>query len=180
MFNAEPRLPVDNFVEADDSDSPGDSNPIVNRQAAFQEMICQVKSKLEEAQSTQKANYDQHHRQETFAVGDQVVLKNNTLSNKSKNIVAGLCSLYSTPGTISSIISPNTYQVTLSDGTQRGPLHLDQLKRFFPRPSTSSITPAQQSSSDDSDGSDTTKRVLRPRVMPINYRDARPKRKSHN
>lgn len=180
MFNKEPRLPLDNFVEAEDSDSPVENISHTSRRAAFQQMISQVKSRLEAAQALQKSNYDHHRRQETFKVGDQVVLKNNTLSNKAKNIVAGLCSLYSTPGTISKIISANTYEVTLADGTQRGPLHLDQLKRYFLRPPTSTNAPILESSSEDSDGSVVQGRVLRPRSKPINYRDARPKRKSHN
>ncbi|CAL8087458.1 unnamed protein product [Orchesella dallaii] len=179
LFNQEPRLPIDNAIAADTSDSDDhhdDENSILlSRHTAFQKILHDVKSNLLHAHAKQKANYDHHRQPTSLKMNDIVVIRNTTLSNKDKKIVKGLCPLYSsTPGRITRIYHDLTYEVTFQDGTTRGPLHADMLRLYHSRDDATADTPAAIPMVDPSsseEDSPPVPRQLRQRGVRLNYRD---------
>ncbi|CAL8129503.1 unnamed protein product [Orchesella dallaii] len=189
LFNTNPRLPIDNKLSYDSSldddlvedDADDDTNLIQSRFSQFLDLQEKVKENLAAATNKQKAVYDQSHRPEFFQIGDLVSLKTTTLSNKEKKISAGLCSLFQKgPATITKIISERTFEVRLPDGSTRGPIHINLLRRYHPRevpantaPSTPALpvqpTPASSQQPDGPITGTTARRTLRPR-QPVNYK----------
>ncbi|CAL8110399.1 unnamed protein product [Orchesella dallaii] len=189
LFNTDPRLPIDNKLSYDSSldddlvedDADDDTNLIQSRFSQFLELQEKVKGNLAAAANKQKAVYDQSHRPELFQIGDLVSLKTTTLSNKEKKISAGLCSLFQKgPATITKIISERTFEVRLPDGSTRGPIHINLLRRYHPREGSANTAPPTPAlpiqpypaSSQQQDGPNTEippRRTLRPR-QPVNYK----------
>jgi hypothetical protein len=100
-------------------------------------MLSLVSSNLGKAKEKQKRFYDQRHRDDKFQVGDKIVVKDTTLSSKEKGITAGLCPLYK-PGVaeIHKVVSDLDYEIIFADGTIRGPVHIQSLRRYFARGDT--------------------------------------------
>lgn len=104
-----------------------------SRFSEFQTIIKEAKLRLEAAQDKNKATYDLDHTDEKFEIGDMVLIKNHTLSSREKKITAGLCPLYKDIGTISKVISDVTYEITFPDGSVKGPIHIQLLRRYHQR-----------------------------------------------
>lgn len=181
LFNTEPRLPIQNAIDATEDEDVGEtlindsdeSNIYLSRFAEFEAIREQVKVNLEAAQQQQKINYDKHHRDDQLTLGDKVVIRNTILSNKDKKISAGLCSLFkSGPATVSKIISNSTYEVTFADGNTKGPIHLQMLRRYHEREDEStqvSHSPLISSPEPPEEPQPSTSRALRPRKN-VDYR----------
>ncbi len=177
LLNTDPILPFDNFTRPDDdSDEENDNNDPMfsSRFSEFQEIFQEAKKNLLAAQQTQKTTYDKDHREESFQVGDHVTIRNTTLSNKEKKITASLCPLYNDVGTISKVISNSTFEVTFPNGPIKGPLHIQLLRRYHPRPQSTHPVPSSSTADDLADLNPPTSppastRNLRPR-QPIDYR----------
>jgi len=177
LFNIDPVLPIDNFIGPDDdSEEEIDINDpnFSSRFSEFQQNFQEAKKNLEAAQRTQKLNYDKDHREDSFQLGDHVTIRNTTLSNKEKKITASLCPLYNNVGIISKVISPNTFEVTFPNGSTKGPLHIQFLRRYHPRTQTPDPVPSNSQPNNPPDpdsqpSTPTSTRTLRPR-QPVDYR----------
>lgn len=112
---------------------PNDSNEFSQNLYNFQTLVETVRKNIAKATAVQKKQYDAHHRPESFHLGDSVLVKEHTLSNKDKKIVAGLAAPFSKPAVITKILTDLSYEVTFPDGAVRGPVHISLLRRYHHR-----------------------------------------------
>src|SRR5665811_2332162 len=144
LFNRELNLPFDVSVGLSDSEIrlltksvPKSQRELVyDRSEQYSKILSLVRSNLQVAQERQRQNYDKRHRDDHFDVGDTVVVKDTTLSNKQQGISAGLCALYRPyVGKIKTVMSNLNYVVEFEDGSVKGPLHIQLLRRYHERDS---------------------------------------------
>lgn len=180
MFNSVPRLPLDNLIRNETNDNYEYDFDLNSRIQQHQKLVSQVEGHLKSSQNKQKIQYDKNHTPTKFKIDDLVVIKDNTLSSKDKGICSSLCPLYSSKtGKITKIISENTFEVTFEDGTIKGPIHSQLLRKYNKSPESSPPLTVIQSRKfisgspsppDEEQTSNIPVRVLRPRPT-LNYRD---------
>jgi len=78
-------LPIDNSL---------DNIPLPGDEKLYNNICFTMQQNLVHASAVQKQYYDRCHDNEEFHIGDQVLLKDVQLSNKSRGITAGLNPLY--------------------------------------------------------------------------------------
>jgi len=134
------RAPVNNALDAD---SDGNSNVdardglinidfLFNRKEKYDKMVDLVLSNLIKAGERQKKYYDMRRRDDQFNVGDIVVIKNVVNSNLVKGVTASFGDLYlNKPAKVVEKHSDLTYTVMFLDGTKKGPLHIECLRKYI-------------------------------------------------
>jgi hypothetical protein len=116
---------------------------IFDRQVEYNKCVSFVSEFLQKAKDHQKKYYDQRHRDDHFQVGDLVVLRDVTLSSKDDGVAAGLCPLYrSGVAKVSKVFGDLNYEVKFEDGSVKGPLHIQFLRRYKMR---DAVPPPQSS-----------------------------------
>jgi hypothetical protein len=124
---------------------------IFERKDQYNKVLDFVRINLQKAKDKQKHEYDKRHRDDRFAVGDKVLLRDTTLSSAVDGVVAGLMPLYrSDVAEVTNVNSDLSYEIRFEDGTVRPAVHIQNLRRFNKR----QITSTQQVTSDTSIVSD--------------------------
>jgi hypothetical protein len=123
---------------------------IFDRHNQYIKILSLVSQNLTRAKEKQKKYYDLRHRDDHFSIGDPVVIKDTTLSDKDKGITAGLCPLYRRAvGVIHQIVGDLNYMVKFGDGSIKGPLHIQFLRRYRHREQQQPSTQSQHSQDDN-------------------------------
>jgi hypothetical protein len=143
FLNKDMNLPFDNSISFTDDELKSlnkslsvksDREIIFDRQERYNTMLSLVCSNLDTSKIKQKQNYDKHHRDVRFQIGDLVVIKDTTLSSKDKGISAGLSPLFKAGvATIDKVLSDLNYIIKYADGVTRGPIHIQSLRRYYVR-----------------------------------------------
>jgi hypothetical protein len=141
MLNRELTLPFDNSINYDPHDLSANEeikfpnySGIQENTNLYQMLLSSVRLNIGKAQDKQKKYYDQKHRDDKLELGNHVVLMDKTKSNQSQGIVSGFAPLFDSKiGKISKIHNDLNYDVEFADGTTRGPLHIQFLRRYYPR-----------------------------------------------
>jgi hypothetical protein len=130
-------LPFDSAIAQDGNNNEIEEiqvpnlNNILDRQESHNQLLHFVSLNIARVQEKQKKYYDQRHRDDQFKVGDYVVMKGTTKSNKEKGNVAGLSPLYNRSVIQIHKVHDNlNYDVKFYDGAIRGPFHIQFLRRY--------------------------------------------------
>jgi transposase InsO family protein len=156
MLNRDLCLPFDlsTGVQAQDAGINMNALPrtqkdiIFERKDYYSKILDFVRVNLQKAKDKQKHDYDKRHRDDRFAVGDKVLLRDTTLSSAADGVVAGLMPLYRPDvAEVTKVNSDLSYEIKFEDGTVRPTVHIQNLRRFTSRqeaqttPHTSSDIP---------------------------------------
>ena len=160
LLNRRLRVPFDNVVNGEEEpdfvgmvDAEIDINMILDRKSKYDEIVKLVESNLQLAGERQKHYYDQRRREDWFNEGDIVVAKSVPRSSAEKRLTASFVDLFEDkPAKIVKKHSDLTYDIIYQDGTVRGPLHIEFLRKYFPKIELS-FPNVNQADSDDSEGS---------------------------
>jgi hypothetical protein len=107
---------------------------ILSRREDYNKMLEFVSSSLQVAAEKQKKYYDERHDDVEFQIGDKVVIRDTTLSDKAAGVVAGLRPLFRPNiGVVSEKYSPLNYEVQFDDGSKKGPLHIQFMRKYRER-----------------------------------------------
>jgi len=138
FLNRKLRAPIDNVLEPEVDFSAELSDEgltnidfIFNRKENYNSMVQLVRSNLVHAGERQKKYYDTRRRGDMLKVGDIVVAKNVAKSDLAKGVTASFRDLFEDkPAKIVEKNSDLTYTIMYLDGSKRGPLHIDFLRRY--------------------------------------------------
>jgi hypothetical protein len=142
MLNRDLCLPFDLSTGVPSSDAGINMNAlprtqqdiIFERKDHYNKVLDFVRINLQKAKDKQKHEYDKRHRDDRFAVGDKVLLKDTTLSSAADGVVAGLMPLYrSDVAEVTKVNSDLSYEIRFEDGTVRPTVHIQNLRRFSQR-----------------------------------------------
>jgi hypothetical protein len=142
LFNRDLNLPFDLAFDNSDSriNTPKTQKDVIfYRKETHANILDFVYKNLEKAKLKQKLAYDQKHRNDKFAVGDKVLLRDTTLSSAADGIVAGLMPLYRPDiATVTKVTGDLTYEISVEDGSVKPSVHIQHLRRYFERSDDSS------------------------------------------
>jgi len=119
-------LPIDNALETPNATFGTES---------YANILSFVRQNLNIAAEKQKVHYDKcHNAAATFNIGDRVLLKNISLSSKTKGITSSLNPLYGNKVcTIITKHGESVFTVRLPCGNTKGPLHISFLRKYKDR-----------------------------------------------
>jgi hypothetical protein len=144
LFNRDLNLPFDLALDTFDSrliNTKTKNEVIFDRKECYTKILDFVRNNQEKAKTKQKLAYDQRHRDDKFAVGDKVLLRDTTLSSAADGVVAGLMPLYRPDiATVTKVTGDLTYEISFEDGSVKPSVHIQQLRRYFERSDSSSAS----------------------------------------
>ena len=111
---------------------PSDSQTWSDRLKRLPAIFDLVKRNLDKAATRQAKYYNQHRREVSYSVGDQVLRRNHVLSSAADNFAAKQAPLFVGPATIVKAISPSVYLVEDRDSKKLMKVHVKDLKRHVP------------------------------------------------
>jgi hypothetical protein len=136
MFRRSPRLPLDAaLAPLRDRNDPSDSVPAATDFMQRHRYIwTAARDNLLKAQVAQKKYADQHRREETFAVGDEVLLSTRDLqlvADKQQKRAAKLTARFIGPFKIARVINDNAYELDLPPQLRIHPTtNISKLRRY--------------------------------------------------
>ena len=126
-----------------------------------------ITKNLAEAQVKQKVQYDKHHRDVSYNIGDMVLIKNSGIRPASSKLLPR----YTGPYKIISQVNPVTYRILLDSSNRCDTFHVSKFKPFIePMPFLDTSNPSVQdfnvktavNSNDDEDSDDAVSIIFTP------------------
>ena len=148
MFRRAPRLPLDAALTPASAGSvaPSALPAVSNFLDRHRYIWAKAKENLLRAQSDQKSHADKHRREESFVVGDAVLLstKDLRLAADSSSVARAdkLTSRFVGPFKITRVINPNAYELELPEQLRIHPVqNISKLRRYLSSPPRFSARP---------------------------------------
>jgi hypothetical protein len=141
MFRRYPRLPLD--VALADPSAPGPAvstlPAVTNYLDRHRYLWTTAKQNMLRAQSDQKRHADKHRREESFAVGDEVLLSTRDLQlaadSSQQHRAAKLTGRFVGPLKVTRVINPNAYELELPPQLRIHPVqNISKLRRYLRSP----------------------------------------------
>lgn len=150
MFRRSPRLPLDIALDPPQPNSAAASRlPAVNNFLDRHRYIwSKARENMLKAQSDQKTHADKHRREESFVVGDSVLLSTRDLrlasDSSSVQRANKLTARFVGPFKVTRVINPNAYELELPSQLRIHPVqNISKLRRYVPSPDRFSSRPVQ-------------------------------------
>ena len=144
MFRRAPRLPLD--IALADPPAAGSKQPTISALPAVENFLQRhkylwttAKANMLQAQSDQKRHADKHRREESFQVGDEVLLSVRDLklaADKSdRERAAKLTGRFIGPLRVTRVINPNSYELALPEQLHIWPVqNISKLRHYIRSP----------------------------------------------
>ena len=144
MFRRAPRLPLD--IALADPPAAGSKQPTISALPAVENFLQRhkylwttAKANMLQAQSDQKRHADKHRREESFQVGDEVLLSVRDLklaADKSdRERAAKLTGRFIGPLKVTRVINPNSYELALPEQLHIWPVqNISKLRHYIRSP----------------------------------------------
>lgn len=111
---------------------PPDDTDMSLREIGFEILFVDIRERLRKAQERNKHTYNLQRRDVTYNVGDQVMLKNKSLSDATAAFNAKLAPKYVGPFSVEKKLGSWTYELVDKFGKSKGVWHVKDLKSVSP------------------------------------------------
>ncbi|CAG7832806.1 unnamed protein product [Allacma fusca] len=128
-------LPIDRRLHSGKSTEDNPQAIAAELPKKLKEITEYVQICIERAHQKEKFDYDKHHRQVKFKVGDKVWVRNHPISSAEEKKTAKLYPKWIGPYIIMDILTPVSYKLHISDRRVLESQHVHNLKPYYARSS---------------------------------------------